>query len=45
MAEDAAALREIGVTRFMFNFLRPTPDETFAAIDRFRENVMARLLP
>ncbi|MCY4503041.1 MAG: hypothetical protein OXE57_15930, partial [Alphaproteobacteria bacterium] len=45
VGEDAAALREIGVTRLMFNFLRPSPDETFDAIDRFRENVMARLLP
>ena len=45
VAGDAAALREIGVTRLMFNFLRPSLEETFAAIDRFRENVMARVLP
>ena len=43
VAEDAAALRDIGVTRLMFNFLRPSLEEAFAAIDRFRENVVARL--
>ena len=45
MAGDAAALGEIGVTRLMFNLLRPGLEETFEAIDRFRENVMARVLP
>ena len=43
VAEDAAALRDIGMTRLMFNLLRPSLEQTFAAIDRFRENVMARL--
>ena len=43
VAEDAAALRDIGVTRLMFNLLRPSLEQTFAAIDRFRDNVMARL--
>ena len=45
VAEDAAALRDVGATRLMFNFLRPTLEESVDAIDRFRENVMARLLP
>ena len=45
VAGDAAALRETGVTKLMFNFLRPSLEETFDAMDRFRENVMARLLP
>jgi len=45
VAEDTAALREIGVTRLMFNFLRPSREETFDAIDRFREKVMAQALP
>jgi len=44
VVEDAAALRDLGATRLMFNILRPTLEESFAAIDRFRENVMARLL-
>ena len=43
VAEDAAALRDIGATRLMFNLLRPSLEQTFAAIDRFRDNVMARL--
>ncbi len=43
VAEDAAALGELGVSRLMFNFLRPSLEETLAAIDRFRETVMARL--
>ncbi|MCY4231419.1 MAG: TIGR03619 family F420-dependent LLM class oxidoreductase [Alphaproteobacteria bacterium] len=44
VAEDVIALHEIGVERLMFNFLRPSLEETFAAIDRFRENVMARVM-
>ena len=43
IAEDVAALRDLGATRLMFNFLRPSLEETVAAIDRFRENVMERL--
>ena len=43
IVEDALALRELGVTRLLFNFLRPTLEETLGAIDRFRENVMARV--
>ena len=43
VAEDAAALRDVGATRLMLNFLRPSLERTFAAIDRFRDNVMARL--
>ena len=44
VVEDAAALRDLGATRLMFSFLRPSLEETFAAIDRFRDNVMAPLL-
>lgn len=44
VAEDAAALRDVGATRLIFNFLRLILEESFAAIERCRENVMARLL-
>lgn len=43
IAEDAARLKEFGVTRLLFNFLRPSLAETTDAIERFAGNIMAKV--